>query len=503
MGKNVISVDWFQYYALNERRSVLQIDTYFKGKPHPVTGYDTMYCIKGCKEPHALYRLSYTICSTDGSLVHIYMMPKMSALNPLSVSIKVANRLLYKRDWSFYLHDIIDYFGFTIKNITRLDIAIDFQYFDYEVWKNADGIYLERENHPKDAQHEECLKESGYTKHYLHPSEFIHCYLNDGEYNNAETFVREGSNKFCCYGSKELHATNGEKEINDDTEIHITSMFDYVRWGSRSSGVCTYLYNKSEELRSKHSKPWIKERWEKAGLNEEEGDVYRLEFSIQQKGMILTKKDRKAGMEAPKASDFIRLTADMVATQEKLDKLFWSYAYKYFSFRLVGKQKYRKNMKRITLFDVNIVPELLPTTISHRINAGRAEKNAARCIERLSYSHVFMSGNDQFILWRASEILQRFGVEKTELSNTDLEKVKDMEEAYERGDLSEGQKHKIYALMAEKIAFLTKYFDDPLIAQRTMELESAEQIASETILGIEREWKEYKWKEQFIFDVPF
>ena len=347
------------------------------------------------------------------------------------------------------------------------------------------------------------MKESGYTKHYLHPSEFIHCYLNDGEYNNAETFVREGSNKFCCYGSKELHATNGEKEINDDTEIHITSMFDYVRWGSRSSGVCTYLYNKSEELRSKHSKPWIKERWEKAGLNEEEGDVYRLEFSIQQKGMILTKKDRKAGMEAPKASDFIRLTADMVATQEKLDTLFWSYAYKYFSFRLVGKQKYRKNMKRITLFDVNIVPELLPTTISHRINAGRAEKNAARCIERLSYSNVFMSDNDQFILWRASEILQRFGVEKTELSYTDMEKVKDMEEAYERGDLSEGQKHKIYSLMAEKIAFLTKYFDDPLIAQRTMELESAEQIASETILGIEREWKEYKWKEQFIFDVPF
>lgn len=114
-----------------------------------------------------------------------------------------------------------------------------------------------------------------------------------------------------------------------------------------------------------------------------------------------------------------------------------------------------------------------------------------------------MSDNDQFILWRASEILQRYGVEKTELSNTDLEKVKDMEEAFERGDLSEGQRHKIYSLMAEKIAFLTKYFDDPIISQRTMELESDEQVASENILGIERAWKEYKWKEQFIFDVPF
>lgn len=404
--KYAISIDWFQYYCHRNQDTRLTLGTYFRGASKDKQGNYHTYYVGECQEFHSMYRKAYTIFidnqakefvpwepkegrggfedamrhkdndnpkSRKMSMVHIYLEPKMSSVDSKSVSIKVANRLLYKSDWSWYLHDIIEALHITIKNITRVDMCLDFQKFEYQD---------------------------------LTPSEFIHRYVQDQSVATTETYVREGSNEYCIYGKKKMLAVNGEKEITDSTEINVLSDFEYIRFGSRNSGCCTYLYNKSKELRDKKSKPWIRQRWEEAGLNESEGDIYRLEFSISAKGMCLRKADLKRGMRAPRAKAVRKLCRDDVETQRSLEQVFMGYLDKYFSFRLVGEQKYRKNMKRIQLFAFDIEPTILPCYYNVKANCGRAERNAARVLERLQLSIIDLPTKQANILYQAQRVLE-------------------------------------------------------------------------------------------------
>lgn len=415
-----ISIDWFQYYCHKSVSTRLIHGTYFRGATADKSGNFHSYCVGKCEEFHSMYRDSYTIYIDNAakdfipddyefgkmsfvdavntvpktppngrklSLVHIFCNPKMSSIDPRSVSVKVANRLLYKSDWSWYLHDILEALHITIKNITRVDLCLDFQKFAYQE---------------------------------LTPQEFIHRYVQDQTIAKDETYVREGSNEYCIYGKKRMVAADGSKEVNDSTEVTVLSDFEYIRFGSRNSGVCTYLYNKSKELRDKKSKPWIRSRWEEADLNEENGDIFRLEFSISAKGMCLRKADRKKGMKSPQAKTFRRLCRDDVESQRHLEEVFMGYLDKYFSFRKVGKQKYRKDMKRVQLFDFDIEPKLLPCYYNTNVNYGRAEKNAARTLEKLQCTILDLPTKQADILYKAQQVLESLSVEIRQLKQEDI-----------------------------------------------------------------------------------
>lgn len=502
MPKKLISIDWFQYYCHVRRETPLNIDYQFKGEPHGDAHIETSYIVKGCAESHPIYRRSFTVKAEFGDICHIHINPKMSSLNPFSCCVKVANPLLYKRDWSFYLHDVLNALSIEIRNITRVDICIDFQYFDYQIWEKG-GFYLERSKYPKTEAERIDLLNEGWQLRYLHPTEFIHNYLHDARYNDEETFIREGSNKFSVVGNKNLVPLDGSNLINDDTWVLPKSTFEYIRWGSRASGVCTYLYNKSLELRTKKSKPWIRQRWEEGGLDEKDGDIYRLEFSIQQKGMNLRRADKKKGMKTLQAEEVIQLSKDMLETQHRLEEVFWSYASKYFSFRRVGTQKYRKNMKQVQLFDFDLEINLLPCTLPAKINSGRAEFNASKCIERLLYKGFHLSGNEQFHLLKATEILERIGVEKKELNKQDFQKIEDFEEKLERGGLTQEQYNYINSIIYQKFAELAKFECDAIITARLEYLESVEQEAKLAIVAEEQYWSKYKFDQIYLNEVPF
>jgi hypothetical protein len=55
--------------------------------------------------------------------------------------------------------------------------------------------------------------------------------------------------------------------------------YHYLRYGSHSSPVSLYFYNKSKELKEKKLKPWITEMWKHRGLDLSR-DVWRMEFSV-------------------------------------------------------------------------------------------------------------------------------------------------------------------------------------------------------------------------------
>ena len=69
-----------------------------------------------------------------------------------------------------------------------------------------------------------------------------------------------------------------------------TNSFSYLRYGSRSSRISTYLYNKTKELNEQHDKPYIRDMWAANGWC---GDmnVWRLEYSIKGREMLHISKE--------------------------------------------------------------------------------------------------------------------------------------------------------------------------------------------------------------------
>lgn len=492
-----ISLDWFQYYCHRTERTKIVHGTYFKGASKDKQGYYHTYFVGACQEFHSMYRQSYTIyidnqakgfvpwepkdgienfeeavkhkdtTSPSGrklSMVHIYMEPKMKSIDPKSVSIKVANRLLYKEDWSWFLHDIIEALHIEIKNITRADICLDFQNFAYSYISNQDVEIIPRENQPRDHYTLMELEQYGYIERYMTPLEFIHRYVQDQTIATTETYVREGSNEYCIYGKKKMIAADGSKQIDDSTEVKVLSDFEYIRFGSRNSGVCTYLYNKSRELRDKKSKPWIRARWEEAGLLEKNGDIFRLEFSISAKGMCLRKADQKRGMKAPRAKNFRKLCRDDVENQRQLEELFIGYLDKYFSFRLVGKQKYRKDMKRITLFDFGIEPKMLPCYYNTSVNCGRAERNAALTLQKLQYTILDLPAKQANILYQAQQVLEHLSVTMRQLKQDDVKQMYFVKYPYK----------------------VVPELTDPLVKKALDEVDAIRAVAEETIRDLEQ-----------------
>lgn len=462
MNKHVISVDWFQYWCKNERHVKLVLDTFFQGSHHPELGRRYNYQVCPGRENHSIFRDSWTICLNKASMVHIFMKPKMSGKDPDACSVKVANRLLYKQDWAWFLHDIIDALGFKVLNITRMDLCLDFQRFDY-----------------KDMQ----------------PNDFIHAYIADKCLDEDETYCREGSNVFCAYGAKRAKAMDGSKTIDDNTEISIKSSWEYIRWGSRCSGVCTYLYNKSKELRDKKSKPWIADRWKEAGLNEKEADIYRIEFSISAKGMQLTKRDRNAGRKSLTSEEVHLLSIDNVATQEELEWVFWCYASKYFQFRIVGNQKYRKDMKRVQLFDIDFEPDMLPTYINSKVNAGRAETNAAKVLERLQFTCLALTIPQQQILYQARQVLADVGVQLKDLRRKDVENTYDIIDLTKIPDLTSVQKDYIQRAMLSRMERAYPFYYDPRVVEVIDMLTANESLMREIAL-LPREEQPDIWLSQ-------
>lgn len=145
-----------------------------------------------------------------------------------AVQIKFANWLLYSRDALSVILALLDALHLNVLSCSRVDICADFARFS----NGEDG------------------------------QRFISRYVS-GE------LARVGNGKF---------QVNGLQSVKDKSK----KVYQYIRFGSRSSSVCSYLYNKSAELEEVKMKPWIKDAWESSFLAQCDlsRDVWRLEFSI-------------------------------------------------------------------------------------------------------------------------------------------------------------------------------------------------------------------------------
>lgn len=155
----------------------------------------------------------------------IVSQPRSNEIDKNIILIKFENSFLYQSGLNYQVSRCIEELQLFVKNISRIDISFDLQYF--------------------------------YNG--LHPQDLIKRFLNN-------SYLKKGKGKFKVVGN---HNTNISHE--------------YIRWGSRNSLCSYYLYNKTKELVEVKNKPYITEDWERNQLLND-NDVWRLEFSIKNGG---------------------------------------------------------------------------------------------------------------------------------------------------------------------------------------------------------------------------
>lgn len=308
------SLDWLQLYCLHEE-SFDENKTEYTSDTADRYGNHRYYKLVNSTEYIKGYSIQFAVKYRKYIVAHIAWKPVGIRRETLSCAIKIANAVLYTADWHFILYDILRCLNWTAKNITRCDLACDFNYFH--------GGLL--------------------------PETFIRVYLT----KSSNTYIRHGSNKWASIGTKEMHKNT----------------FDYIRWGSRKSGISVYLYNKSKELREQKFKPWIAKLWEENNLSIK--DTWRVEISINSSGR---------GLKSVTDELIHSLFVDDLYREQAIKNIFTVYANQYFKFywKPKGGAKLKKDLKEVRLLPTEHTLKVRPTTLYDAQKSARRELNILR-----------------------------------------------------------------------------------------------------------------------------
>lgn len=120
--------------------------------------------------------------------------------------------------------------------------------------------------------------------------------------------------------------------------------FSYIAFGKRTSGVMTYLYNKSLEMRQVVSKPYITAAAKACGINTAR-DFWRLEISV---------NTNKVRIINSATGEVITPTLELLADKSFMRSTFFSLAYKYFRFHINNGARDIKDNPILFLFERNL-----------------------------------------------------------------------------------------------------------------------------------------------------
>lgn len=208
--------------------------------------------------------------------------PRSLILKEKSCLLKIENHILYEKNCFLKIDSLISAIGFNYLSISRLDIAVDFVTFENS----------------------------------LKPETLINGFMR-------EKYLRNGRGKYMVIGE--------QKNVKS---------VEYLRFGSKSSEINTYLYNKSKEMRDVRLKQHIAEAW-KDLQNDNDQDVWRLEHSL--KSQACNYLDERTG-------EIVKLNLDVIRDDQVLLNLFASLTGKYFNFKINDGQQNKSRMRSKVLF---------------------------------------------------------------------------------------------------------------------------------------------------------
>lgn len=352
--KYLISADWLQLYC-RESGKLIEHGIYYPSK-----SYTLSYLIRHSQsEVNPAYKESYEICVHNKPFAYLFRCPR-GLDRTLQCSLKIANRILYCGDFVAYAVDIAHSLGLHILGITRLDVCLDCNTF-YR------GLSVQN---------------------------FIQGYLSRSAKRPTSLYSRKGSNKFYTIG------------VQRDG----VAQFEYLRFGSRDSGVCTYIYNKSKELANAgNSKPYIRECWQEIGLDVD--NVWRVEISITAKGQdLLSIED----------GTLFSLDLNMMSCQRRIEALFWCYAKQYCTFLKIDPKKSRKYWQEVDLFGPHEEPKIKKKSISHSLDSGVSERRASKTLLRVVERFSDMSIEDKIAVSKVVQLLDKVYLFKATLRDEDI-----------------------------------------------------------------------------------
>lgn len=289
MTTRCINVDWLEVYCLEDINVYPMDADYFRRGLYQVIERDY-----GTK----VWGQMFTIYGDDGErLVEVRRAPKSTTenggigiLDPRACHIRLCNRTCYFAECVDWFRCFLYASGYEVVRISRIDIALDFERFDY-------GDY---------------------------PAKFLRRYL-EGKYSkiNQTEISPHGRD---AWNSREWNS---------------------ISWGSKTSCITTKFYNKTLELQQKSDKPYIRQSWYAAGLVDDwsnltkkakDGTIYkpeiwRVEFSIKSGTKNWFLIEDQSGKRVKKRS--IRHTLAMYDDKQKLLDMFFSLAEHYFHFKVV------------------------------------------------------------------------------------------------------------------------------------------------------------------------
>lgn len=217
----------------------------------------------------------------------IQSIPYSSILPPYAIIIRFVNRALYMPDFWSVVTDFLKLQNIEIRGISRIDVCADFNQFATMTPKS--------------------LIEGFAAKKYRHIGRGVGSLAFDHGVAQGDYGVR----------------------------------YTGLTFGTHSSDAHVYLYNKTFELLTQGDKPWIRERWNRVGLDVQ--NVWRLEVSIKSAGLRF--KDKKT-------QTTITIDDTFVSNEDALDKVYHTFIRKLFSF-IVNKANIKNVTRepRLVLFD--------------------------------------------------------------------------------------------------------------------------------------------------------
>lgn len=292
-----INLDWLEVYALEPARESPRDADYFRRAG---------YIVRERDYGTPVYSEMFTLLGHDDlPLLEVRRNPKSKigeqtngVLDPLATHIRLCNRTCYFENAAVLMQEFLDTHHYTTKRISRLDLALDFEYFD-----------------------------SGDD-----PQKFLNRYIN-GKY------AKVNQSRISLHG---LDCWDGR-------------YWNSVKWGSPKSMVNTKMYDKTMEIREQSDKPYIRMAWYAAGLvddwhtlekKKDDGTIYkpriwRVEFSIKSHDKNWFQVENPYNTKPRLLS--IKHTLDRYYTRVQMCDVFFSICAHYFAFKkmeyLEGKSK--------------------------------------------------------------------------------------------------------------------------------------------------------------------
>lgn len=344
--KRCINLDWLEVYALEPSNE----------SPHDAEYFRSVgLIVKEREYGTRVYKEMFTIYGSDNlPLLEVRRNPMSASgrvsngvLDEHATHIRLCNRTCYCDDAAEIMESFLHTYHYELKRISRLDIALDFEYFD-----------------------------SGDD-----PQKFLNRYIN-GKY------AKINQSRISLHG---LDCWDGR-------------YWNSVKWGSPKSMVNTKMYDKTMELRENYDKPYIRQAWFESGLisdwhtmekTRDDGTTYkpriwRVEFSIKShdKNWFQVEDPFKSTGNIRS----IRHTLDKYFTRSQMCDVFFSLCAHYFAFKKIvyindGKNGEEKKLQRKDrcpdkiLWDVSSMTEVY--IIRTQATSDKAKSDKDRLLQML------------------------------------------------------------------------------------------------------------------------